>query len=134
MEPKRLFSLVQSGLVFLALGNYTEAQQAVQAALEADPDHVPALFAAAQLLLASAKYRIVQGTPGPSIFSSSFFSLVHLLPVWIPAVVVCLLCRCLLIWGISQRPLSLIVLWGLNCFRVCSVGRCLYLPNSRGIC
>ncbi|KAL0025266.1 hypothetical protein WJX77_012112 [Trebouxia sp. C0004] len=64
LEPKRLFSLVQSGLVFLALGNYTQAQQAVQAALEADPHHVPALFAAAQLLLASAKHRINQGTPG----------------------------------------------------------------------
>lgn len=64
LEPKRLFSLVQSGLVLLALGNYTEAQGLVQAALEADPQHVSALFAAAQLLLASAKYRIAQGTPG----------------------------------------------------------------------
>ena len=85
--------------MFLALGNYTEAQQAVQAALEADPDHVPALFAAAQLLLASAKYRIVQGTLGPSTSPSFFISLAHLLPVGVPAVVVCLLCRCLLIWG-----------------------------------
>lgn len=50
--------------MFLALGNYTEAQQVLQAALQADSNHVPALFAAAQLLLASAKYRIVQGTPG----------------------------------------------------------------------
>lgn len=94
-------------MVFLALGNYTEAQQAVQAALEANPDHVPALFAAAQLLLASAKYRIVQGTPGHSIFPSFFISLAHLLLVCIPAVVACLLCRCLLIWGSPQRPLSL---------------------------
>ncbi len=94
MEPKRLFSLVQSGLVFLALGNYTEAQQAVQAALEADPHHVPALFAAAQLLLASAKHHIVQGTPGPPQSPSFFLTLAHLLPAWIPAVVVCLLGRC----------------------------------------
>lgn len=64
LEPRRLFSLVQSGLVLLALGNYTEAQGPLQAALDADPQHVPALFAAAQLLLASAKYRIAQGTPG----------------------------------------------------------------------
>lgn len=66
----------------------------MQAALEVDPHHVPALFAAAQLLLASAKYRIVQGTPGASIFPSVFISLAHLLPVWSLAVVVCLLCRC----------------------------------------
>ena len=86
--------------MFLALGNYTEAQQAVQAALEADAHHVPALFAAAQLLLASAKYRIVQGTPGPSPSPSFFISLAHLfLHVWVPAVVICLLCRCLLSWG-----------------------------------
>ena len=66
LEPRRLFSLVQSGLVLLALGNYTEAQGLLQSALEVDPQHVPALFAAAQLLLASAKYRIAQGTPGQS--------------------------------------------------------------------
>ena len=78
LEPKRLFSLVQSGLVFLALGNYTEAQQAVQAALEADRDHVPALFAAAQLLLASAKYHIIQGTPGPPPSPSFLTSLARL--------------------------------------------------------
>ena len=64
LEPRRLFSLVQSGLVLLALGNYTEAQGLLQSALEVDSQHVPALFAAAQLLLASAKYRIAQGTPG----------------------------------------------------------------------
>ena len=55
---------MQSGLVLLALGNYTEAQGVLQSALEVDPQHVPALFAAAQLLLAFAKYRIAQGTPG----------------------------------------------------------------------
>ena len=64
LEPRRLFSLVQSGLVLLALGNYTEAQGLLQSALEVEPQHVPALFAAAQLLLASAKHRIAQGTPG----------------------------------------------------------------------
>ena len=64
LAPGRLFSLVQTGLVLLALGNYTEAQQALQKALEVDAEHVPALFAAAQLLLASAKFRIMQGTLG----------------------------------------------------------------------
>ena len=64
LESDRLFSLVQSGLVLLALGNFTESQGLLQRALEVDPEHVPAMFAAAQLLLASAKYRIAQGTPG----------------------------------------------------------------------
>lgn len=71
LEPRRLFSLVQSGLVLLALGDYKEAQGLLQSALEVDSQHVPALFAAAQLLLASAKFRIAQGTPGGLLHSCS---------------------------------------------------------------
>lgn len=51
-------------MVLLGLGNYPEAREVLQRAVQADSTHVPALFAAAQLGLATAKYRIVQGTPG----------------------------------------------------------------------
>ena len=81
LEPRRLFSLVQSGLVLLALGNFTEAQGLLQTALEVDPQHVPALFAAAQLLLASAKYGIAQGTPGSSCTLT--------LPMHLPLLMIC---------------------------------------------
>ena len=64
LEPKRLFSLSQSGMVLLGLGNYPEARETLHRAVQADPNHVPALFAAAQLALATAKYRLAQGTPG----------------------------------------------------------------------
>lgn len=89
LEPRRLFSLVQSGLVLLALGDYKEAQGLLQSALEVDSQHVPALFAAAQLLLASAKFRIAQGTPGGLLHSCLLcpFVLPPILPI--PALYPC---------------------------------------------
>ena len=51
-------------MVLLGLGSYCEARAVLQKALQADPTHVPALFAAAQLALATAHYRIAQGAPG----------------------------------------------------------------------
>lgn len=53
-------------MVLLGLGNYPEAREVLQRAVEADSTHVPALFAAAQLALATAKYCLAQGTPGKS--------------------------------------------------------------------
>ena len=91
LEPQRLFSLVQSGLVLLALGSYTEAQELLQTALEADPEHVPALFAAAQLLLASAKRCTAQGTPGQQTPNSinAFCKLSNCRPhAWLPSRIV----------------------------------------------
>ena len=63
--------------MLLALGSYTEAQQVLQTALETDPNHIPALFAAAQLLLASAKFCTVQGTPGDTHLGSCCVTLVE---------------------------------------------------------
>lgn len=64
LEPGRLFSLSQSGMVLLGLGSHPETRAVLQKALQADPTHVPALFTAAQLALATAHYRLAQGAPG----------------------------------------------------------------------
>ncbi|BDA47118.1 probable tetratricopeptide repeat protein 37 [Coccomyxa sp. Obi] len=54
LDPARLYSLVQSGTIQLALGAYSAALASAEAALVVDPSHAPARICAAASLLASA--------------------------------------------------------------------------------
>ncbi len=64
MDPARLYSLVQSGTIQLALGAYSGAQASAEAALVVDPSHAPARICAAAALLASARSHVAMGAPG----------------------------------------------------------------------
>lgn len=64
LDPKRLYSLVQSGTIQLALGAYSDSLASAEAALQLEPAHVPARTCAAAALLASARRHIAMGAPG----------------------------------------------------------------------
>ncbi len=68
LDPARLYSLVQSGTIQLALGAYSGALASAEAALELDPSHAPARISAAASLLASARSHVAMGAPGKRVF------------------------------------------------------------------
>jgi hypothetical protein len=81
MDPRRLYSLVQSGSINLALGASAEALSCCTAALAVDPGHVPAACGAAAALLSAAHHHIGLGAPGiplvPKTQTNMFVSAQH---------------------------------------------------------
>ena len=67
LDPARLFSLVQSGIILLSLGNASAGLERHRQALAAAPAHVPALCGAAETLLALAKMHSTQGATGEHV-------------------------------------------------------------------
>ena len=74
-DPARLFSLVQSGIIMLSLGNASAGLERHRQALAAAPAHVPALCGAAETLLALAKMHSTQGATGEQVEAYSSWKL-----------------------------------------------------------
>ena len=67
LEPTRIHSLVQSGLLHLSLGSLQAAALALTAALEVCADYPPAVMGLGSTMLASARQSLALGCPGMSI-------------------------------------------------------------------
>lgn len=64
LQPSRLHSLVQLGLLHLALGSFSEAAQALSQALEVHPTFPPAMLGLGSAMHASAQRHLGQGCSG----------------------------------------------------------------------
>ncbi|KAK9814136.1 hypothetical protein WJX72_001132 [[Myrmecia] bisecta] len=64
LQPARLYSLVQSGIINVALGAFPAAEAAYEAALGVSEDHPPALLGAGETLLAAARQHLRMGAAG----------------------------------------------------------------------
>ena len=64
LQPTRVYSHVQAGIIHLSLGALAEALPAFQAALALDGGLTPAQLGAGEALLASAKRHVAMGALG----------------------------------------------------------------------